>query len=109
MHPQLKLVALDSSTLHSLHSFMRKDLKLSVFMHNLYSLAWYGSYQVWISREEPQFATPPFLLPHIAELPPVIHRLPAGLAARARAICPHLLLVLDQVLFWASTAIWMPQ
>ena len=78
---------------------MRKDLKLYVFMHNLYSLAWYGSYQVWISREEPQFATPPFLLPNITELPPVIHRLPAGLAARARASCPpHLLLELDQVL-----------
>ena len=74
----------NKQTLHSLHSIMRKDLKRSVFMHNLYSLAWYGSYQVWISREEPEFATPPFLLPHIGELPPVIHRLPAGLAARAR-------------------------
>ena len=59
----------NKETLHTLHSFMRKDLKRSVFMQNLYSLAWYGSYQVWVSREEPEFTPPPFLIPHIGDLP----------------------------------------
>ena len=30
-------------TLHLLHKLMRKDLKKSVFMNNLNSLAWYGT------------------------------------------------------------------
>ena len=36
----------NQKTLHNLHSFMRKDLKKSVFMSNLNSLAWYGSFQI---------------------------------------------------------------
>ena len=56
----------NQKTLHNLHSFMRKDLKKSVFMSNLNSLAWYGSYQVWLSREDPTFTSPSYLIPHIA-------------------------------------------
>ena len=52
-------------TLHGLHKFMRKDLKKSTFMDNLNSLAWYSSYQIWLSRDDPEFATPPFLVPHL--------------------------------------------
>ena len=55
----------NKSTLSRLHIFVRKDLKKSVFMSNLHSLAWYGSYQIWLSREDPEFAAPPFLIPHI--------------------------------------------
>ena len=58
------------TTLDKLHKLMRKDLKKSVFKNNLNALAWYGSYQIWISRENPEFATPPFLIPHIGDLNP---------------------------------------
>ncbi len=53
------------STLNTLHTFLRKDLKKSTFLSNLNSLAWYGSYQLWLSRMEPEFASPPFLIPHL--------------------------------------------
>ena len=59
----------NQKTLHKLHSLMRKDLKRSVFMNNLNSLAWYGSYQIWLSREDPTFTSLSFLIPHIGVLP----------------------------------------
>ena len=59
----------NQKTLHTLHSFMRKDLKRSVFMNNLNMLAWYGSYQIWLSREDPPFTSPSYLIPHIGDLP----------------------------------------
>ena len=49
----------NQKTLHTLHSFMRKDLKRSVFMNNLNMLAWYG----------PTFTSPSYLIPHIGDLP----------------------------------------
>ena len=52
-------------TLTTLHSFLRKDVKKSTFLSNLNSLAWYGSYQLWLTREEKEFAVPPFLIPHL--------------------------------------------
>ena len=52
-------------TLTNLHSFMRKDMKKSTFFSNLNSLAWYGSYQLWLTREDKEFAIPPFLIPHL--------------------------------------------
>ena len=52
-------------TLTTLHSFLRKDMKKSTFLSNLNSLAWYSSYQVWLTREEKEFAIPPFLIPHL--------------------------------------------
>ena len=55
----------NQKTLHKLHSLMRKDLKRSVFMNNLNSLAWYGSYQIWLSREDPTFTSPSYLIPHL--------------------------------------------
>ena len=50
------------STLSTLHLFMRKDLKRSTFLSNLNALAWYGSYKIWLTREEPNFVDPPFPL-----------------------------------------------
>lgn len=55
----------NQKTLSILHKFMNKDLKRSVFLNNLNSLAWYGSYQVWLSREDPHFAAPSYLIPHL--------------------------------------------
>ena len=55
----------NKSTLSKLHTFVRKDVKKSDFFSNLNSLAWYGSYQIWLSREDPEFSSPPFLIPHI--------------------------------------------
>ena len=57
--------ARNKSTLTTLHSFLGKDMKKSVFLSNLNSLAWYGSYQLWLTREDKEFADPPFLIPHI--------------------------------------------
>merc|ERR1712067_66797 len=56
-------------TLHLLHKLMRKDLKKSVFMINLNTLAWYGSYQIWLTRNDPVFTIPSFLIPHLGDLP----------------------------------------
>ena len=53
------------STLSTLHLFMRKDLKRSTFLSNLNALAWYGSYKIWLTRDEPIFVDPPFLIPHL--------------------------------------------
>ena len=55
----------NNSTLTTLHSFMRKDMKKSKFLNNLNALAWYGSYKIWLTRDDPNFADPPFLIPHI--------------------------------------------
>ena len=55
----------NQKTLSILHKFMNKDLKRSVFLNNLNSLAWYGSYQVWLSREDTHFAAPSYLIPHL--------------------------------------------
>ena len=55
----------NKSTLATLHTFLRKDMKKASFFSNLSSLAWYGSYQLWLTREDKEFADPPFLIPHI--------------------------------------------
>ena len=55
----------NNSTLTTLHSFMNKDIKKSSFLKNLHALAWYGSYKLWLSREDAEFPDPPFILPHI--------------------------------------------
>ena len=43
----------------------RKDMKNSTFFSNINSLTWYGSYQLWLTREDKEFAIPPFLIPHL--------------------------------------------
>ena len=43
---------MNKSTLAKLHTFIRKDMKKSVFLSNLNSLAWYGRYQIWLSNLE---------------------------------------------------------
>ena len=55
----------NKSTLTSLHKLMKQDIKKSTFLSNLNSLAWYGSYKIWLTREDPTFTEPPFLVPHI--------------------------------------------
>ena len=55
-------------TLHNLHKLMRKELKRSDFMNNLNSLAWYGSYYIWLSREDPTFTSPSYLIPHLGTM-----------------------------------------
>ena len=39
--------------------------KKSSFLKNLHALAWYGSYKLWLSREDAEFPDPPFIPPHI--------------------------------------------
>ena len=56
------IIKSNRSTLSTLHSFMKKDLKKSTFLSNLNALAWYGSYKIWLTREEPNFVDPPFPL-----------------------------------------------
>ena len=48
---------------------MREDLKKSAFMNNLNSLAWYGSYPIWLTRNDPVFTIPSFLISHLGDLP----------------------------------------
>ena len=55
----------NKSTLLTLHKFMKEDIKKSTFLSNLNSLAWYGSYKIWLTRDDPTFADPPFLIPHL--------------------------------------------
>ena len=55
----------NKTTLNIIHKFIKKSITKSTFMENLNSLAWYGSYKVWLNREDPGFATPPFLVPHL--------------------------------------------
>ena len=60
----------NKETLLNLHKFMRTGIKRTSFLENINSLAWYRSYKVWLSREDPEFAVPPFLIPHLGDLPP---------------------------------------
>ena len=55
----------NKSTLTTLSSFLRKDMKKSTFLSNLNSLTWYGSYQLWLAREDKEFHIPSFLIPHL--------------------------------------------
>ena len=48
----------NKSTLTTLSSFLRKDMKKSTFLSNLNSLTWYGSYQLWLAREDEEFPIP---------------------------------------------------
>ena len=63
----------NKATLQTLHkTFISKGISKSTFMKNINALAWYGSYQIWKIREDPKFAVPPFLIPHLSgreELP----------------------------------------
>ena len=57
--------ARNKSTLTTLHSFIRKDMKKLTFFSNLNSLVWYSSYKIWLTRDEHVFAEPPFLIPDL--------------------------------------------
>ena len=62
----------NKSTLNSLYKFIRKNITKPTFLDNLNALAWYGSYHLWTTREDPEFSPPPYLLPHLGG----IHSLP---------------------------------
>ena len=55
----------NKSTLITLHKLMKHEMKKSTFLSNLNALAWYGSYKIWLTRDDPTFAEPPFLVPHL--------------------------------------------
>ena len=55
----------NKATLTTLASFLKKAIKKSSFLANINSLAWYGSYQLWLTREDKEFVAPPFLIPHL--------------------------------------------
>ena len=44
---------------------MNKNVTKANFKNNLNALAWYGSYKIWTTREDPEFAIPPYLITHI--------------------------------------------
>ena len=52
-------------TLNILLKFMRHDLKKSTLKNNINALAWYGSYKIWQTRNEPEFMAPPYLIAHL--------------------------------------------
>ena len=60
----------NNATLQTLHKFIRPEIKKTEFLSTLNSLAWYGLYQIWLSREDPSFASPPYLIPYLHQLPP---------------------------------------
>ena len=63
------ILARNKSTLLDLHKLLRKGLKKTTFFDNLNFLAWCGSCKVWMTRENPEFAAPPFLIPHLGDIP----------------------------------------
>ena len=68
------IFTMNQKTLQKLHKFVRKDIRKSLFMSNLNSLAWYGSYQIWLSRKDPSFSSPSYLIPHLSNLTPPVWR-----------------------------------
>ena len=56
----------NKSTLSTPYSFISKDIKKSTFLSNGNSSAWYGSYKIWLTCDDPALADPPFL---IADIP----------------------------------------
>ena len=51
------------SSLYTLHKFLKPGIKLALFKKNLSALSVYSSYYIFITRKEPLFNQPPFLLP----------------------------------------------
>ena len=51
------------SSLYTLHKFLKPGIKLTLFKKNLSALSVYSSYYIFITRKEPLFNQPPFLLP----------------------------------------------
>ena len=44
---------------------MNKNMTKAYFKNNLNALAWYGSYKLWTTREDPEFVIPPYIIAHI--------------------------------------------
>ena len=51
------------TTLKALHSFMRREIKLSTFKSNILALSLMASHFLFICGNDPAFTEPPFLLP----------------------------------------------
>ena len=51
------------SALYALHKYVKPGVKLAKFKENISALSVYSSYHIFITRKEPLFVEPPFLLP----------------------------------------------
>ena len=51
------------SSIKLLHQYMKPDMKLNVLKRNLSMLSVVASHQIFISRNDPTFVIPPYLLP----------------------------------------------
>ena len=56
------------SSLYTLHKFVKPGVKLTKFKENISALSVYSSYHIFITRKEPTFHEPPFLLPPFADI-----------------------------------------
>ena len=54
---------INKSTPLTLHKFTKQDVKKSVFLNNLNSLAWFGRYKIWLTRDDPPFHIPQVIPP----------------------------------------------
>ena len=54
--------------LKTLHSFIQKGIKLSVFKKNISALSVLSSFHIWLCRSDPSFQEPPFLPPPFQEI-----------------------------------------
>ena len=64
-----------AAQVHGLQSKMTKvsfwaglilsDVKKVAFLSNLNALGWYGGFKTWLTKDNPSFAEPPFLIPHL--------------------------------------------
>jgi hypothetical protein len=57
----------NQSALYTLHKFTKPGIKLPKFKQNISALSVYSSYHIFITRKEPSFHQPPFLLPPFEE------------------------------------------
>jgi hypothetical protein len=53
----------NQSALYTLHKYLQPGIKLTHFKKNISALSVYSSYYIFITRKEPLFCQPPFLLP----------------------------------------------
>ncbi len=57
--------ARNKQTLSNLHRLMSRNISKATFLQNLNALAWYGSYQIWLTCDNPEFLVPTFLIPYL--------------------------------------------
>ena len=55
------------SAMYTLHKLMKPWVKLTQFKKNISAMSVYSSYYIFITRKEPMFCQPPFLLPPLKD------------------------------------------